>query len=84
MKISRKPVPCLVALFLAAGIAGCDKDKSKADLIDDSPPGIYGQVVDTAGLPLEGVEVHLIAAQGVTIGVEEVTVPDSLCLLQGE
>ena len=74
----------LFALLIMSLIISCDKDKDQSDDGDDSPPGIYGQVVDANGQPLEGVEIHLIAAQGVEINGVEVTVPDSLCELQGE
>ena len=82
MKISKKVAPWL--LLLVIGIAGCEKDKDDDNGSDDSPPGIYGLVVDANGQPLEGVAIHLIAAQGIEIDGIEVTVPDSLCNLQGE
>ena len=84
MKISSKALSWLFALLIMSLIISCEKEKDQQDEGDDSPPGIYGQVVDASGQPLEGVEIHLIAAQGVEINDGVVTVPDSLCDLQGE
>ncbi len=84
MKIGKKTRVWLFSLLIISLVISCDKDKDTQDDVDDSPPGIYGQVVDASGQPLEGVEIHLIAAQGVEVNGVEVTVPDSLCDLQGE
>ena len=82
MRISKKLLPWLLLLMI--GIVGCDKNKDEDNGSDDSLPGIYGQIVDADGQPLEGVEVHLITVQGIEIDGVEVTVPDSLCNLRGE
>ena len=84
MKKRSKALPWLFSLLIMSLFISCDKDKDQLDNGDDSPPGIYGQVVDANGQPLEGVEIHLIAAQDVQIAATMVTVPDSLCKLQGE
>ncbi len=79
----KKPALLGVLFLLPALLAGCHKDESQNGE-QNPPPGVYGSVVNGAGEPLTGAEVHLITAQNVTVDGVEVVIPDTLCNLQGE